>query len=128
MWRKNEWVLVLVLLALAGALYVATRPGAVRPLSEAAYVVATVDGAQVLRLTPQAQGDFDVPGADGAHNRLTVAGRSVRMAQANCPDQWCVRKGAIGGVGDVIVCLPHKLIVRWVDEGMDVDAPDVVMQ
>ena len=44
------------------------------------------------------------------------------MERADCPDQVCVRQGAVRYNGESIVCLPHRLIVSiegGVENGVD---------
>ena len=46
----------------------------------------------------------------------------MRVIEADCPDQLDVKQGYISKVGEVIVCLPNRLVIeiKGVDEG-DVD-------
>lgn len=46
------------------------------------------------------------------HNIITINGMSVVMTYADCNDQVCVRQGEIQKIGNVIACLPSKLIVE----------------
>ena len=49
---------------------------------------------------------------EGEHtNTLVIAGGTARVIEASCPDQICVRRGAVQYAGESIVCLPHKLVV-----------------
>ncbi|MCL2227554.1 MAG: NusG domain II-containing protein [Oscillospiraceae bacterium] len=41
----------------------------------------------------------------------------VRVAEANCPDGICVRKGWISDSTVPIVCLPHRLVIRMICMG-----------
>ena len=52
-----------------------------------------------------------VPGADGGHCVVTVAGGQVTVTSATCPDQICVHHHAISCAGQSIVCLPEKIVV-----------------
>lgn len=36
----------------------------------------------------------------------------VRVIEADCPDQIDVKQGYISRVGEIIVCLPNKLIIE----------------
>ena len=40
------------------------------------------------------------------------------MDSADCPGHDCINQGAIGSAGEIIVCLPHKLIVS-IEGGTD---------
>ena len=49
---------------------------------------------------------------DGMTNRIEVRPGGIRIAEANCPDQTCVRQGWLEGGMTPIVCLPHRLVIR----------------
>lgn len=49
---------------------------------------------------------------DGMTNRIEVRPGGIRIAEANCPDQTCVRQGWLEGGVTPIVCLPHRLVIR----------------
>lgn len=49
---------------------------------------------------------------DGDYNLIEVDGEQIRIKEANCGDQVCVRRGWISKSGETIVCLPHKLVVE----------------
>lgn len=48
---------------------------------------------------------------NGGSNTITVNNGQISVTDANCPDLVCVRTGAISQTGEVIACLPHKLII-----------------
>ena len=43
------------------------------------------------------------------------------MTDANCPDKYCVHQNPIHSAGEVIVCLPNKLVVEITGKQSDVD-------
>lgn len=49
---------------------------------------------------------------DGDYNLIEIAGSRVRISEASCDDQVCVRQGWIAKAGQSIVCLPHKLVIE----------------
>ena len=51
-------------------------------------------------------------GENGGYNVVSIENGKVSMAEANCPDQVCVRKGATDQTADPIVCLPNSLVVE----------------
>ena len=54
-------------------------------------------------------------------NTIEVERGRIRVAEADCPDQVCVRRGWSGDGTTPIVCLPHKLMIEIVGEegGLD---------
>lgn len=49
---------------------------------------------------------------DYGANTIVISGGSVSIESADCPDKYCVSHIAIDSVGEVIVCLPHRLTVQ----------------
>lgn len=52
-----------------------------------------------------------------AHNTVEIMDGKVRMLEADCPDQRCLKQGA----GDVlpIVCLPNRVVVEIRSRGAE---------
>ena len=46
------------------------------------------------------------------YNLLEMGDQRVRVIEADCPDQIDVKQGYISRVGEIIVCLPNKLIIE----------------
>lgn len=49
---------------------------------------------------------------DGDSNLLEIDGDRIRIKEADCSDQVCVRRGWASKHGETIVCLPHKLVIE----------------
>lgn len=50
--------------------------------------------------------------AIGSTNTCEIRDGKVKMIQADCPDQLCIRQHAIGSAGGTIVCLPNKVVIE----------------
>ncbi len=49
---------------------------------------------------------------NGGYNIVEISDGQIRISDADCPDRTCVNTGFLSG--DIpIVCLPHKLIIRY---------------
>ena len=46
------------------------------------------------------------------HNHIRVKNETIAIDEADCPDKICVQTGAISKPGEIIACLPHKLIIE----------------
>lgn len=46
-------------------------------------------------------------------NTITVRDGKIAVTAADCPDHYCMDRGYCAG-GSQIVCLPHRLIIRFV--------------
>lgn len=60
------------------------------------------------------------------YNRLVIENGSAYMAEADCPDQYCMDYKPISNGGETIVCLPHRLVVE-VTGTRDAQQPDVIV-
>lgn len=74
-------------------------------------VVVTIDGitAQTFDLSVDID-RYDIVSPYG-HNIMQISKGVVKVTEADCPDKVCVHTKAAKNVGDVIVCLPHRLII-----------------
>ena len=48
----------------------------------------------------------------GETNVCEIRDGQVRMIEADCPDQLCIRQGAFGADGGMIVCLPNRVVIE----------------
>lgn len=55
---------------------------------------------------------FTVSWGDGGYNVVSVEPGRIRVAEADCPDQVCVRQGWISNSVAPVACLPHKLVIE----------------
>ena len=58
---------------------------------------------------------------ESGRNVLSVERGRVRVSEADCPDQVCVKQGWVSSGAAPIVCLPHKLVVELAGTGEDLD-------
>ncbi len=64
--------------------------------------------------------DITLRTEDGGYNTIHVEQGSIRVSEADCPDRLCVKQGEITNGIYPIVCLPHRLTVRIVENsGID---------
>lgn len=119
--HKNDLLLVLAVLLLAGGIWgytLLTRRAGGR-------AVVTVDGVEAASFPLSVDRTWTWTG-DAGSNTLVISGGAVSVADADCPDQLCVRQGAIRYTGESIVCLPHRLVVTVDDGDMDESGFDAV--
>ena len=48
----------------------------------------------------------------GETNVCEIRDGQVRMIEADCPDQLCIKQGAFGADGGMIVCLPNRVVIE----------------
>jgi hypothetical protein len=54
-------------------------------------------------------------------NTIKIENDVVYMLESDCQDQICVHMGRISSPGELIVCLPHRLIIMVTGERQNVD-------
>ena len=79
--------------------------------SQADTVEVWVDG-KLLRTLSLAEDTSFTVATDTATNTVEVKNGKIAVTAANCPDQYCVKRGWCSG-GAQIVCLPHGLVLKF---------------
>ena len=115
--RRNTIILVAVLLLVFTLLYIVQQRmagkagGAGGSDASGKQAVVEADGREKARLSLSEDQEVLIGEKDGEYNVVTVKNGMVSVTEANCKNQICVKTGVISEVGEVISCLPHKLIV-----------------
>lgn len=83
----------------------------------------TVDG-KLVKTIPLREGyqqEFRV-GTEEQYNIIKVENGNIRVVEANCPDQLCIRTGWISHLPQQIVCLPYRMVIKIVSSSpSDID-------
>lgn len=58
---------------------------------------------------------IEYPG--GGWNDVTIENSQIFISDSDCPDRTCVKMGKLRSEYAPIVCLPHKLVVRFISRG-----------
>lgn len=69
------------------------------------------NGENIAELDLSKNTELVLNDGNGGSNTITVSNGQISVTDANCPDLVCVRTGSISKTGEVIACLPHKLII-----------------
>ena len=102
--KRNDWILATAVLLAAGVL------GAYLLLGRqtGSCVMIGKDNEEIGTYSLKDDRVIDV----GDGNRLEIKDGAVHMLYADCPDQICVQTGSISKEHEMIVCMPHKVIVE----------------
>ena len=103
-------------------------------MAKSGAVEVVQDGAVIYRFTQEElQEERHIRVPYGEHeNVIATGGGTIRIESADCPDQICVHTGELKGDGAPIICLPHRLEIRWAKSGSagkaagEADVPDAV--
>lgn len=109
----RDIVLVILLVVLAGGMYIGNRIMNRKP---AVIVEVSVDGVVVEELDLSKDTEFVVKGYQGGTNTLVIEDGQVYITDATCPDKICIHQGKINRSGEMIVCLPNLMIAKIVGE------------
>ena len=101
---RNDLILIAVLVILS------LTPLAVTSHAKTTAVVK-VDGSVVREINLSSDETFTVEAVNG-FNVVEVRGGKISVVAADCPEKICVRRGAINRGGEVIACVPHKLLIE----------------
>ena len=104
--HKRDLILIGILLLAASALFFLFTEK--QAGEEGAAAVVTVDGTEIARYPLNRNGTFVL---NGGSNTLVIENGEAWISEANCPDKLCMGFGKISKKGEIIVCLPNRLIV-----------------
>ncbi len=110
--RFDIWI-ILFFVVLAGILFGIFKMNFGKEAAQK-YVEITYKGEQIqsFLLEEKKVGDRIPIETELGKNIVEIGEGSVRILEADCPDQVCVRTGWISNPGQTVVCLPHKLVVE----------------
>ncbi len=106
---RNDCILILIIILLAGSFWLMQYLG-------------TAQKEAVLRIYQKGEfiGEYDlsqsqtipVTGMEDSYNLVLIEDGTVRVTDADCPDQLCMKQRSISKNGESIICLPHKLVLQ----------------
>lgn len=122
MFRKKDFILIAIIVVIAAVsalliLFVQREAGAT--------VRITIDGVFYGEYSLSEEQSISIDEGLG-HNRLVIEDGSAYMADADCPDKYCMDYKPVSRGGETIICLPHKLVVE-VTGTRDTQQPDVIV-
>lgn len=84
-----------------------------KPQSRTVEIVQDNTVLYTFRYPVEGEQTFRITAKDGGWNDVTVKDGSICISAADCPDQTCVGMGVLTSESLPIVCLPHKLVIRF---------------
>ena len=89
------------------------------PASQAVQIISDGEVLYTIDLSHTSDKTLRIDCGDG-YNIVEIIGGKIHVSEADCPDKTCVNMGFLQG-GAPIVCLPHRLVIRYV-QGGELDA------
>lgn len=111
--RKKDLLLITLILVIAvvGLLinfYIQKEPSTYLTISIDQTIVETLDLSKDTELLLETD--------QGGSNRLIVKDGMAWISEASCPDHVCIHQGKIQLSGQMIVCLPNRVVIQVVSE------------
>lgn len=78
------------------------------------YISIEVNGKEYKKITfiNDAKKRYLDINTEYGYNKLEIHKGKVRVIEADCPDELDVKQGFIENIGQVIVCLPNRVVVE----------------
>lgn len=108
--KKNDIKLIITVLVIAAGIFAFWQWK--QNKSEPDWVVVTIEGNEYARYPLNQDATYTIEPHTGEENVLVIQDGNVEIKDANCSDRICIYQGKISKNGELIVCLPHGLIVQ----------------
>lgn len=78
------------------------------------YISIQVDGDEYKKIYfgENMEGKTFEVKTDYGFNKIEIGNDKVRVIEADCPDKLDVKQGWISNPGEIIVCLPNRLVIE----------------
>ena len=108
--KTRSWILLIglvLVLCLGLSLFILMPKGA----STHAEIIS--DGTWIKTVDLRIDQEFTVDSSNGGTNLITIRDGKIAVTDATCPDHYCMKRGFCDN-GTDIVCLPNRLVIRFV--------------
>lgn len=111
--KKLDIIIILLLLSMSFVPYFLYSNKNKQGSGNNIYATITIDGEiyKVINLNENKDLEFMIKTSHG-NNKVVVHDGGISIVEADCNDGVCVHQGVAKKRGDMIVCLPHKLIIE----------------
>ena len=83
-------------------------------------VAVLVNGEKVAEYSLSKDGEYLIQGHNGGTNLLVIENGKAYIKEASCPQEAggaCVDQGKKHRVGEVITCIPNRVVIEIIGEG-----------
>ncbi len=103
----GDKILIILIVALAAFSFIAInnlkQPGEI--------VIIEVAGLVVQQLNMDKPQEITVTGSIG-NTTVKIDQKSVQVIHSDCPEKICIKTGKIRHIGEIIVCVPNRVVIR----------------
>lgn len=107
--KKQDFILIAVILVIV-CILLAGRQLIFR--GSGSMVEISVDGTLYQTLPLNRDTELTIPGDKSGTNHLVIKDGYAYVDDASCPDKVCIHQGKIHETGEMVVCLPNKMIAK----------------
>ncbi|MEE1172797.1 MAG: NusG domain II-containing protein [Ruminococcus sp.] len=102
---------IIFVLGIAGSIFALTSsPKNTVRISQDGKILYTIN------LSVARDEEFEIKCSEGT-NTIEIRDGKIRVRDADCPDKTCVKTGWLSSAAMPIVCLPHRLVIEFCEEG-----------
>ena len=105
--KKKEMIFFTVLLIVAVVFYIITS----KSNTEHNTITVSIDGTVYKEFDLYQNQNYTIQTEQG-YNVLQIQNHKATIIEADCPDQLNIKKKAVSHIGELIVCLPHKMVIE----------------
>lgn len=124
MTKGDKYLIIIIIIAsIISLIYVKNYASAY----DKKYIRIQVDGKdyKTIYFDPKIIGKNIAIETKFGYNLIEIGDEKVRVIEADCPDQLDVKQGYISKPGEVIVCLPNRLVIEIIGEVEDNDVDSI---
>lgn len=105
---KKKEILFFIIILIAAGIFCIIAPK-INTTSDS--VSVSIDGELYQQFDLSNSENITIETEQG-YNILKIQNHTAKVIEADCPDQLCVQQKSISHTGELIVCLPHKMVVE----------------
>lgn len=88
---------------------------------EGTFVVIVYDQREVAKYPIKDDIEIKLTYEENKYNTLVIKDNKVYILDASCKDHICVKHKKISMIGETIVCLPNKTVIKIIGDGEQID-------
>lgn len=111
--KKNDFIVIgilcIIVISISSYFFLSNKTS-----NEDKYISIQINGNEVKKFPYNSKDlnwSYQIKTPQGI-NTIIMTKKGIAMKEADCPDQTCVHMSPISEVGEMIICLPHKLVIE----------------
>jgi len=116
----------LLILLFAGSVFAALPHLLHTSTTYTAYIYQDGELLYTIPLRPDSNQLILIGDREHSYNLVNIQSGSVCIKEASCPDQICVKQGAIHNALVPITCLPNHVVIEVKADSSSEDMPDAI--